>query len=256
MESSAVQERSGGLMAQPLKFQPTQPRVIRGAGEGDRAALALLCQWYWYPIYSFLRRQGTGALDACDVTQGFFAWILGRKGQQDLAKVNLERGRFRSWLCACAKHYLLNEIDRARAKRNGGESVHVSIDSAAAEDRFQLELRQGASTEADADVVRIVDREVALIVVERALARLQQVCRSREMITHFEELRRGVRRTERSIRDDAALAALLGTKVGNLRKNRSEVRRRFRGLLREEVGALVGDSACIDDELRHLRDAL
>lgn len=245
------------LMDQPLKFQPTQPRVIRGAGQGDRAALTLLCQWYWYPIYSFLRRKSLGALDARDATQDFFAWMLGPAGQKDLATVDLEHRRFRAWLCTCAKNRLMNEIVRARAKKNGGGFVHVGIDAGAAEDRFQLELRQGPGVEADADVVRIIDRELALLVVERALARLRAKCHGEEMIIHFEAVRRGVLRTGLSTgEDDAALAARLGTKEGNVRKNRSEVRRRFRGLVREEVGALVADPACIDDELGHLRDAL
>jgi hypothetical protein len=37
-----------------------------GAGE----ALAQLCRTYWYPLYAFIRRQGSSPQDAEDLTQG------------------------------------------------------------------------------------------------------------------------------------------------------------------------------------------
>ena len=39
-----------------------------------RAALATLCQIYWYPLYAFARR-GHSPHDAQDLTQGFFLHI-------------------------------------------------------------------------------------------------------------------------------------------------------------------------------------
>lgn len=258
MESSAwVREAAGRMPGQHLTFQPTQPRVIKGAGEGDRAALALLCQWYWYPIYSFLRHLGTGPLDARDVTQGFFARMLEPKGLRDIAQMDLQRSRFRCWLSACAKHHLLRELDRARARKRGGGTVTVSVDAGVAESRFQLERREVQGADAQPSVAGIIDRETALMVVERALARLRETCRGPEMTIHFEDLQRGVRRVAAPSDDgDEELAARLGTKANNLRKNRSQVRKRFRELVRDEVGAMVADPASIQDELRRLRDAL
>ena len=258
MEPSAqIREREGGFMAQHRSFQPTQPGIVKGAGRGDRTALSLLCRWYWYPIYSFLRHLGTGPLDAGDVTQGFFARMLEPEGLQDLAKVDLRRARFRCWLKACARYYLLNELDRARTKKRGGGWTAVDVDASTAEERFQMERCDSRAKAAAPGFAGIIDRELALIVVERALARLQERCRSVEMRLHVDEMRRGIRRTAIAADDgDEALAARLGTTAGNLRKNRSQVRKRFRALLREEVGALVDDPASIDDELRHLRDAL
>ena len=55
--------------------------VLEAQGESPAAqeALEKLCRTYWRPIYSFVRRQGAGAEDAEDLTQGFFALVLERK---------------------------------------------------------------------------------------------------------------------------------------------------------------------------------
>src|SRR5437879_10486901 len=71
-----------------------------------REALAALCVAYWYPLYAFIRRQGYDAHAAQDLTQEFFLRFLepGFLGTVDRAK-----GKFRSFLLACCKHFLANE---------------------------------------------------------------------------------------------------------------------------------------------------
>ena len=49
-----------------------------GDGRSAQRALEELCRLYWYPVYAFIRRQGAGAEDAEDLTQGFFARLLAR----------------------------------------------------------------------------------------------------------------------------------------------------------------------------------
>src|SRR5689334_14828390 len=41
-----------------------------------RAALATLCQTYWYPMYAYIRRRSTSADEAEELTQGFFTRFL------------------------------------------------------------------------------------------------------------------------------------------------------------------------------------
>src|SRR5687768_13345231 len=49
------------------------------AGSGEAGpAMAALCETYWYPVYLFVRRQGSDADEALDLTQGFFARQIGR----------------------------------------------------------------------------------------------------------------------------------------------------------------------------------
>src|SRR5204863_908932 len=47
-------------------------------GTGAREALASLCSTYWYPLYAFVRRQGSSPHQAEDLTQEFFCRFLER----------------------------------------------------------------------------------------------------------------------------------------------------------------------------------
>jgi DNA-directed RNA polymerase specialized sigma24 family protein len=76
-----------------------------------RAALAALCQIYWYPLYAFARRRGYSPPDAQDLTQGFFLHILEHRA---LSGVDRLKGKFRSFLSACFQNYLSVEAHRAR----------------------------------------------------------------------------------------------------------------------------------------------
>src|SRR5689334_4499364 len=80
-------------------FATTQWSIVLIAGEEDTpralAALEKLCQTYWHPLYSYVRRRGYSPDDAKDLTQGFFAWLLERNW---LGRADQQRGRFRSFL--------------------------------------------------------------------------------------------------------------------------------------------------------------
>ena len=58
-------------------FDTTRWSLVLAAGGGDRAAaqaaLASLCESYWYPLYAYVRRRGRSPDDARDLTQAFFA---------------------------------------------------------------------------------------------------------------------------------------------------------------------------------------
>src|SRR5512137_1084868 len=93
-----------GAVAQPL-FATTHWSVVLAAGQDDTpqadAALERLCRTYWYPLYAYVRRQGSGPEDAQDLTQEFFARLLAR---DSLARVGPEKGKFRSFLLAALRH--------------------------------------------------------------------------------------------------------------------------------------------------------
>src|SRR5438874_8541353 len=126
-ESSERVTTAGG----GAQFHPTRWSIVLAARGSDAAqahdALGKLCAAYWYPLYAFVRRQGHGAHDAQDLTQGFFARLLEKK---DLAAVDRSKGKFRSFLLAAMKHFLANEWDRAHAQKRGGGLAPISIDDA------------------------------------------------------------------------------------------------------------------------------
>jgi hypothetical protein len=62
------------------EFATTHWSLVIRAGDRRRpdadAALAWLCERYWYPLYAYVRRHGRDAQDAQDLTQAFFTRLL------------------------------------------------------------------------------------------------------------------------------------------------------------------------------------
>ena len=113
--------------------------VISSAHEQSptgRAALASLCQIYWYPLYAFARRRGYSPPDAQDLTQGFFLHILEHRA---LSRVDRLKGKFRSFLLACFQNYLSVETQRAHRLKRGGQYHFISLDLETAEHRYRHE---------------------------------------------------------------------------------------------------------------------
>ena len=133
-----------------------------GRGGSTRAGLALarLCQTYWYPLYAYARRRGYRPHDAQDLTQEFFSRLLdGRL----LARADPHRGRFRSFLLAAMNHFLANEWEKARARKRGGGLQPLSLDLAAAEERYDLEPADDATPD------KAFDKQWALRLLEEVL---------------------------------------------------------------------------------------
>jgi len=93
-------------------------------------ALAQLCETYWPPIYSFIRRRGYPPPDAQDLTQSFFAFFLRTKAY---ARTDRLHGKFRSFLLASVKNFLVDDWDRNQAIRRGGTYQFVVFDPETAE---------------------------------------------------------------------------------------------------------------------------
>src|SRR5262245_45381007 len=132
----------------------------RSAGGRSKQALASLCEIYWPPVYSFIRRQGYSADDACDLTQEFFTRVLEKNYFQD---ADPTRGKFRSFLAVSVRHFLSNERDRARALKRGGPTPPVSLDVETAEGHYQIEPRDELTPE------RLFDSQWAGVLLQRGL---------------------------------------------------------------------------------------
>ncbi len=103
------------------RFTTTHWSVVLSAVDqsstGSEAALAMLCQTYWYPLYAYVRRRGYSPEDAQDLTQSYFAGLLEKNY---LDRADRERGRFRTFLLTSLEHFLNNEWVRASAQKRGG----------------------------------------------------------------------------------------------------------------------------------------
>ena len=81
------------------RFATTQWSLVLEAGRRTApdadAALAGLCEAYWFPLYVFARRRGSSPDDAADQTQEFFSQLIEKSF---LETADPERGRFRTFL--------------------------------------------------------------------------------------------------------------------------------------------------------------
>src|ERR1051325_903773 len=91
-------------------FATTHWSVVVAAGRRSSpqasAALAELCQRYWFPLDVYVRRRVSNGEEAGDLTQEFFARILEKN---TFTHADPTRGKFRSFLLASLQHFLDNE---------------------------------------------------------------------------------------------------------------------------------------------------
>jgi RNA polymerase sigma-70 factor (ECF subfamily) len=236
--------------AGPDRFRTTHWSLIVAAqGRGSteaRAALAELCEAYWYPLYAFIRRQGHSMEDARDLTQEFFARLL----EKDyLGAVDREKGKFRSFLLACCKHFLANEHDRANAlKRGGGVAIRL-LDCQTAESRYSEEPAHDMTAE------KLFERRWALTLLQNVFARLRQEHEQAGKLKLFEQLKPFLAGEGPAARY-AEVAMSLRLSSGAVKVAVHRLRRRYRELVHEEIARTVDDPALVDVEIRDLFAAL
>lgn len=247
MNDPSAQDPLAG--ASQAAFTTTHWSVILTARrEGDpqaREALALLCRVYWYPLYAFVRRKGCDPDTAQDLVQGFFARMLDK---DDLQDVDPAKGRFRSFLMASCTHYLANRRDYERAEKRGGRTV-VPIDLADAERRYGRESSHSLTAE------RLFLRRWAMTLLDGVLDRLQTEMTAAGKARLFEALKPALL-GEPDSSSYRELGESAGLSEGATRVAAHRMRKRYRELLREEVGRTLAEPGDVDEELQDLFAAL
>jgi RNA polymerase sigma-70 factor (ECF subfamily) len=227
-------------------FHTTHWTMVLAAQEKDgtvaREALAGLCSTYWYPLYAFVRRQGSSPHDAEDLTQEFFHRFLER---DSLAYVRPAAGKFRSFLLACLKNFLANERERAQTQRRGGGRQFIPLDGDEAKARYASEPADQRTPES------MFERRWAFAVLERTMTELRHEYAATEKSDLFEALQ-GFLPGGQGDASRAELAASRGMSPGALDVAIHRLRQRFGALLREQVARTVSSDAEVDEELRHL----
>lgn len=227
-------------------FHTTHWTVVLAAREKDgamaRDALASLCTTYWYPLYAFIRRQGSTPHEAEDLTQEFFYRFLER---HSLDSVRPAAGKFRSFLLACLKNFLANERERANAQRRGGGKQLIPLDSADAQARFAAEPADQRTPEA------LFERRWAFAVLERTMTELRREYATAQKSDLFEALQ-GFLPGGHGNANRAEIATSRGMSAGALDVAIHRLRQRFGALLREQVARTVCSESEVDEELRYL----
>jgi DNA-directed RNA polymerase specialized sigma24 family protein len=232
--------------ASPGVFATTHWSVVLAAGQGDSphaaAALEKLCRAYWYPLYAYVRRRGSGPEDAQDGTQSFFARLLER---DLLSRASPQRGRFRSFLLTALQNFLADEHDRAVAHKRGAGQPLIALDALDGEARYALEPSDDVSPD------KLFERRWATTVLEQAWRSLEAEYAAEGKADLFRELRRFNSALE-SAPGYAEVAGSLGLPENTVKSLVLRMRRRYRVLLRAEIGQTVADPEEVDEEIRYL----
>ena len=247
--------RSSVADGQSLRFATTRWSLVLQAKDRPSPdavnALAGLCRAYWYPIYALVRRRSRDSHEAQDLTQEFFARLLEKDFLDD---VDPARGRFRSFLLAAVKHFLMNVWDKDRAFKRGGGLRIVSLNAGSfdwdsGESRFLLEPVHELTAE------RLFERQWALALLDRVLSRLRDEYSESGTRARFEALQPFLS-IDREAANYADAAERTGSTESAVRVAAHRLRKRYRALLREEIANTVATKDEIEDELRYLFDVL
>jgi len=210
-----------------------------------RAALAELCQTYWAPLYNFVRSRGYTVDDAQDLTQSFFAYLIERK---IYARVDRQKGKFRSFLLASLKNFLADASDRERTLKRGGRQVLLPLQEQQVENAESIFQTHSSTSGED----QLFDRSWAEALIAAGLERLSADYKSEAKEKLFNELRIFLTSGAEPLPSYAELATRLGMTESTLRTNVTRLRARYRRVLRAEVRRTVDTEAEVDEELHEL----
>jgi RNA polymerase sigma factor (sigma-70 family) len=205
-------------------------------------ALEELCRTYWFPLYAYIRRHGHTREDSEDSVQAFFARFLGKN---HLADMNAEHGRFRAFLLASLKHFLINEWKRGARLKRGGGAIPLSLDWQTADTKFQV----ADSREPSPD--QAFDREWALALLAKVIERLQKECADDGKAESFEQLKIFLTAGKGEC-SHAEVAQALDMNETAVRVAVHRLRKRYRELLREEIAQTLTDPSQVDAEIQAL----
>jgi RNA polymerase sigma-70 factor (ECF subfamily) len=204
--------------------------------------MAYLCQSYWQPLYAYALRQGHSRDAAQDLTQGFFLGLL--EGRY-VKNVKTGRGRFRSFLLGCFKHFLAHEWTKGQALKRGGGQQPLSLD-------FERVV-EVPSNRLSPD--KSYDRQWALTVLDNVVDELEERYRERGKAQLFQALRPALS-GGRSDYEPMTVASALGMSEGAVKVAAHRLRRQYRDTLRRQIAQTLDPDQSVESELEYLLSVL
>lgn len=240
MESCKV---SSSSPHQNARFATTRWSLVAAAGLAEPSsrqnALAELCQRYWPPLYAFLRQQGYSRHDAKDLTQSFILDLLS-KNTWEVA--DPERGRFRSFLLGCLKHFLSHERDKQQAKKRGGSKLTFSMYQVEGEDAYQAVSKEPSPE-------KLFEQAWLNTVLKRVVQRFLEPCKSAPDQAHMVKLMPSILG---AAPDYARLAEEHQKTPAAMRQMISRLRKKYQELLLEEIAETVHQPSDVHEEIQYL----
>jgi RNA polymerase sigma-70 factor (ECF subfamily) len=178
--------------------------------------------------------------------QEFFAHFLERKY---FRVADRQRGKFRSFLLICLKHFLAHQTEKSRAAKRGGRVDFIPWEELAQEKGFEPLADSGRTPE------QIYDKQWAMRVMDQALSRLRNDFTADGKSRHFDLF-------EEYLTSDPpdgtypAIAQEIGMSANAVAVSVHRFRQRYRELVREEIAHTVSNPEDVENELSYLLDLL
>ena len=240
-------EQSSREAGHAQRFATTHWSVVLAAGQAvsreSRGALESLCEMYWFPVYTYVRRLVPCVEDAQDITQGFFTHLLDKDA---IGKADPARGRFRAFLLTALKNYIANERDKMRAEKRGGGKNVLSLDFGSGESRYQVDEPSHELTPE-----KLFERRWVMTLLDQVLESLRTELSAAGKKPQFEQFK-GALVGEITSSGYEQAAAALGITAAAAKQAAYRLRKRYRELFRLEVARTVADNADVDDEIGRL----
>ena len=201
---------------------------------------------YWLPLYSSGRRRGLSNHDAEDATQEFLCGMINGKL---LDSADPTKGRFRTYLLAAWKRFLIDQYRKQNSERRGGEAVTLALNFETGEQHW-IALQ---SREPDPDRMFMRSWASSLLVEAKHRLRTDYVQRNRQ--TLFEGLQPWLTQSP-SAAEYAELSSQLNSSANTVKVALHRLRTRFGTVLREVIAETVDDPTDIDREISDLLQLL
>jgi RNA polymerase sigma-70 factor (ECF subfamily) len=228
------------------EFATTHWSLVLAATDRERpdasAALAQLCETYWYPLYVYVRRRVADVQEAQDFTQAFFERLI---EQRPFETADPERGRFRAFLMTACKRFLINEWHKDRAAKRGGGRRALSLDFDSGESKLSLVAVEALTAE------QLYEQQWAITLLEHVMEQLRAEYAAKQRLRHFEVLKPFLAGSPQRA-GYAEAARTLGISETTAKVAAHRMRKRYRELLRAEIAQTVRQPEDVDDEIRDL----
>lgn len=239
MPEPPLPAKSGGF---PETLWEKISTVRHGA---DSASLQALATAYWRPLYLFLRGSGQSHEDASDHVQGFFLHVL---STEFFSGIERGGGKFRSYLIASLKNWLIRNHHHRTALKRGGGAPHVPLDHLEA-------FSTSAEIHETGDPELLYDQRWARELIARSAALVRSEYQKRGTAATFAAIA-GALPGGGGLPPYAELAATLDVTESAARKAIFHLRQRFAATVRREIRATVRTAREAEEEFEYLFSVL
>ncbi|MBI4242699.1 MAG: sigma-70 family RNA polymerase sigma factor [Planctomycetes bacterium] len=219
--------------------------VVLNAKDRDtkdyKEQIGRLISMYWMPAYKYIRMfWNKSNEEAKDLTQEYFTKFL----EKDYLKnVSPDKGRFRTYIKATLKHFLINSRRDSMRQKRGGGSVTISSDGIIDEPTDSHESRNPSD---------YFDQEWARAVITRSIGELQDVLHKQDKKVYFDvfssyyDARSAISPTYKE------LSKQFGIKETDVKNYLVYTKNLLDNIITNEVKGYVIDQKDVEDELKYL----